>query len=256
MAECVTEGAIREIERLATENKKVKFHTSGIGAEPRDVYYVENPDGELERHVAEKLCQYTLQTPEEFTRFAEAEGDDEKKIVFYNSDHLVFFHDEEARRDAAYCKLTHTEQFVWLRDQCKGFLSQRDMIRLLRITFRGCLSDETNLLTLVRNLKWSTGDDSAGNFQHGKESLGRAIESKVSGDSSIPEETRLSIPVWNEFGYRHLVSVAIEIFPADKTFKLTPFPQELDQAILYGLDEIEELLKTSKQIPKVYRGQA
>jgi hypothetical protein len=53
----------------------------------------------------------------------------------------------------------------------------------------------------------------------------------VTGESSFPEELVLDIQVFENFDFRVKVACAVEIFPADQRFKLTPFPLELKKAM-------------------------
>lgn len=254
MSESLSAQAIKEIERLAVENKKVRFHKPDT-PEPGDVYFVETADNRLERHIAEQLREYELCGPEEFARFAVENYDPEKKssIVFYDENGLTFFFDESDRRERARCQLTFSEQFRWLFGNSSARFQQRDFLNVLRITFHGCRPEGSDIVRTLRDLKWSNHSETGGSLQHGQESLGSHIEARVTTQSNIPEEILLTIPIWQEFGVTHPVLCAIDISVADRTFRLVPFPQQLEMAVESGLDAIAELLNHSS-IPKVYRG--
>lgn len=256
----ITAEAIQEIERLTNETKRVGFcRPDGL---PKHLVYQTGPEAQCELvEVPIGPHNITLETPDEFVAFVTAHtepagpgGRQTAPRVFYTANGLDFIFDLNApRQDHARCPMPFTAEFTWLRDKSGAMLNQKAFVRLLRIDLRRCFTD-SNLLALVRNLKWKVGADTAGDVQHGRESLGRAIQAEVRGESSIPEDIFLSVPIWENFRFATTVTCAVEIFPAEEVFKLTPLPGSMERALDDGLDAIRELFESEDKFPPFFRG--
>lgn len=253
MSDQLTAEAIREITKMADQARKVKFVQAA--AEPAHKYWYVGPDGQSELMEADPpLLRRRLDRPEDVVVFVEKLGDDERAqaAVFYDEKQIVCLPDAEDSRRRLVCKLDYTPQFAWLLNESKTPLSQRDFVRLLRITFRGCYDLYPHLLALIRNLKWTGTSEAGAALVHGRESLGRAIESQVSGADSIPEELVLTVPIWRQYGTMTQIACAVEIFPQEQHFKLTPYPMQMDDALDDGLASLQNTLAAGDV--SVYRG--
>jgi len=249
----ITAEAIKEIERLTRAAAHVEF--SRPDDFPADKIVQCNPDGSAEIiDVPFNRHAITIDTPDEFARFVDDHKTEDSR-VFYDENGLTFIFSLDGKRDhRAHCPMGFTDEFKWLKNRSDQAMGQPNFVRLLRIDLRRCLPDSA-LLSIVRNLNFNTGAQGAGNLQHGKESLGRSITAEVRGETAIPEEVGLAVPLWTNFGFIAPVTCAIEIFPQQTppVFKLLPFPGQLDAAIDLGLQAVAELF-TGDDFPLSYRG--
>lgn len=245
--------AIKEIERLVTAaNRTTLLEARG---ERGGVYFLVGPDGRAERVLAEPAWSAErLATPAELLRFIQ-ERAGEKSAVFFGESGATFFYDRDDRRAKASCELVTSPQYQWLAHAKGGVMSQADLVRLLRITFRGCLPADGNLLALVRNLKFSTAGEAAVSIQHGRESLGKRVEAAVTGEGVLPEEVTLFIPVFENHPFKARVACALEVCPHEQGFRLTPYPLEVRNALDAAVEDVGTLL-TASGLPPAYRGQA
>lgn len=238
----ITAAAIDKIVALADERRKATFER-GPG-EPKNTYWLIKPDGsvELQQTQAERYSPQ-LERPKDVVEFFAANiRPVESAVAFYDRNFLTMLCDSRDPGTRVDCPLRLSPQWRWLLERSASAYAQRDFVRILRIDFRGCLDGAPSLLGLVRNLKFTSGTQAAGEIQHGRESLGRQIESQVSGAATIPEEVTLFVPVWENHHFRAGVACALEVMTDSATFRLTPYPMELENAIGLALDSLGDML--------------
>lgn len=246
-------NAITEIERIVGEARKSTILTAP--QEPEGMYYLVGPDGKADLRTSKPdWLDAKLATPAELRRFIAGDEVDTSREVYLDESKVIYVQDVNDRRDLASCDLIQTPQYLWLTKQAGIALTQQELIRVLRITLRGCLPSDSTLLALIRNLKFQASQDGGVNIQHGRESLGKKIAAEVNADHEIPEEIPLMVPVFENFPFAHRVVCAIEILATDQKFKLTPYPLETRKAMDAALDAIEDLMGDDG-MPPVYRGQ-
>lgn len=155
--------------------------------------------------------------------------------------------DDKTRWDRAMLPLETTHEFDLLATLSAGELrqfSQRDFIRLLRIDLAACLGADSNLVTLIRNLKQNSAGELDSEIQHGRESMGRSVTDSLRGPSVIPESVILDVRIFRqpECEHRFQIGCAIEIFPREFTFALRPFPQGLPDAVNAQLLNMQDFI--------------
>lgn len=243
--------SIREIERLVkAANTSEVLDVKG---ERKGVYFIVGPTGVVEKKIADPdWHSETLETPAELRSFIEDQKQD-RSSVFIADAVVIFVRDLEDRRDRAYCNLIESEPYRWLKEKSASMLSQADLIRLLRITFKGCLGADTALLALVRKLKFDASANASVDITHGRESVGKSINSQIMGVEAIPEEVVLRVPVFENHPFIAAINCAIEVFPHEQCFKVTPYPLQVRKAMAESLDSIESVL-AQEDLPPVYRG--
>lgn len=165
--------------------------------------------------------------------------------------------DDPTRRDRATLPLETTPQFQTLEVLKAGVLKQADLVRVLRVSLAGCLPQGSGLLGLVRNLKFRNDAAGLGNLQHGRESMGKQIEAEVLGTDALPEEVTFHVRVFDlpECRVARPVTCALEIEPHTQTFRLTPLPLQLEEAMEAELHEIEARIRGEVKDVPLYRGQ-
>lgn len=173
-------------------------------------------------------------------------------VVWYDETEVVLSIDDDAYRiDSVTLTLETSDVFAKLVQLSKPTqpVDQKEFIRLLRVDLAGTL-EPVVLLNKVRTLKFSTTADATSVKKAQTESLGKEIRSKVETDGGdLPEEVVLSAPVFKTFGQRRPVPIrcAVEVFPADGTFRLKPLPDEIERAQQEAVQRIAERL--SEELP-------
>lgn len=163
------------------------------------------------------------------TRFA-AEGHC-KPVVWYSASGVqLVIDDDQYRADTA--TLEFSESAVWqklaaLADAPNAaWMEQGDFVRLLRIDLAGTL-DPVELLEPVKRMRFTkTTDRTVG---HGRESLGRDIEARTSGEREVPEQVSLAVRVHTNAGEdtRFGLDCSVEIDAERGRFRLLPLPDEI-----------------------------
>jgi hypothetical protein len=227
--------------------------------EPAGYYYLVGPDGKAElKQATPSRHRETLNSPKELGEFAlEAIGQGDRieaPTLYVNENGAVFVYSSAERLDAASCTLLVSPQYRWLLDHSKGmqYMTQPELIQLLRITMRGCVVNP-NLLGIVRKVKFSTSSDGESNIQHGNASMGKSIAASVMGTDVIPEEFALDVPVWENFPMKQRIMCAIDIDLDNRTFGVMPYPVECKAALDRNISEVQKQLAEQVKIP-VFQG--
>jgi hypothetical protein len=124
---------------------------------------------------------------------------------------------------------------------------QPAMIRALRLKFIGA-EKRAELLTAIRSLKWRQSSEGFADVQHGKESLGKSVESEVTGSGSIPELVVITCPVFSNPGEEENevgIGCDLDINPAEQTFSFQPIAGEIDAAVASALDDIRKRIEAA-----------
>lgn len=260
MSELLNAESIEAIERLS-QAATAEVFVSRPGDPPHVVYQQQLDGSYAATETVRKPLDVQLKTPSALVEFVassgwvldpEADEPSTKAEIYYDETAIVCVLDGDERRDRATCKLVLSPQYKWLRDVApKQAYRQTDFVRLLRIDLRGCMAVETNLLGIVRQLKFDAAQQSVSNVQHGRESIGRTIAAEVAGTGAIPEEMALSIPVFENFPFIARVTCAVEVIVADQSFKLIPIPLDVPQAMEEAMAALAAVLETV-DVPAFY----
>ena len=239
-----------QIERLTRD--AIQPAVISAPGQPNNAYYLINKSGVAELITpAPKGHSIVMESPAALLELVNRNIKDQftampSPVVFVNPRTVVLYTDINARRDSAGCALVESEPLMWLKESSARPYSQADIVRILRIIFRGCAASD-GVLSLIRNLKFDCNTSGEAEVQHGRESMGRQINASVRGIDAIPEELVLSVPAYRNYGYRASITCAIEISVLEKQFRITPYPGELDRAISEAVGFIQS--DFSKIIP-------
>ncbi len=245
-------GVTAQVEKLTRDAVTKKPSVVALQGEPRGKYLLVDKDGiGIPTIPGAGWHSEHLDTPQELKRFIEKNLKDTAS-VFYDETKIIFVSDLADRRDIAACDLVKSEPYIFLASK-PGPQNQKDFVRTLRITLRGCLDSSSNLIQLVRDLKFTSGGEVEGSIQHGNESMGRKIANQVTGQGAIPEEITLRIRVFENHPAIVPVACALEILPAEGCFRLTPYPMELRKAMDDTLSSVAFVF-SDDGLPPVYRG--
>lgn len=165
--------------------------------------------------------------------------------VWIGADAVRLVLNDADRRDVVTLPLVKSPQFTTLEKlAATPQLDQQQVIRLLRVNLPG-IERRLELLSIIRKIKFRQSTSGEDDIQHGKESLGRAIEAQVTGSGDIPETVIVTGPIYCNPGEReqsYAVGLDLEILPTEQKFRLCPLPDELDRATRDALQSIRERL--------------
>ena len=157
---------------------------------------------------------------------------DKNPAIWYSRAGVVCLIDDEDREDTIKLTLRFSDQFAQLVElnRTKAKVSQRDMILLLRSTFKDCLMHNADLVKQLRTVKVQSGGTTE--LQRGKSSEGRQIAAEIGSQYEPPEYLSLSIPVFlDQIGTGlQTVQCVFEVHEDGPTFQLFPLPAELECA--------------------------
>lgn len=117
-------------------------------------------------------------------------------------------------------------------DCCAQQLEHRQLMRLLRVEFARCLQRE-DLVPLLLKIDFSMGDNAGSLSDRGRESLGRSVHAEIQQADQIPETFFVDVPVYEnrDVSCRITIECALELFPAEKKFRVTPLPGQVSAAM-------------------------
>jgi hypothetical protein len=213
-----------------------------------------SPDGKIEDRLDVRVAGPTwhnerLETPAEleaFIRSLEAREYDPAKAVIYIGDEQISYHYEfEDRRHRAAVALKYSQPWLFLQKGATE-LSQRDLLRVLRITFDGCMTDQGDLIAKIRKLKFDNQGNVTTNLQHGNEAISKSLLNQISGVEQLPEEFVLKLKVYENYEQTVNVRVALELIADKGRFEIIAFPSQLETAQRETLGGIRDLFKATK----------
>src|ERR1019366_1314195 len=114
----------------------------------------------------------------------------------------------------------------------------------LRTMFRDCMGPAGNLISLLKNLKFTNNASGEATISQGKASYSNKIDQELTGAGSIPEDFQLDVPVFAS-GFRSVqrMDLAISIDCPSQTFTFIPLPGGCTRAIIQAEAEIGEALE-------------
>jgi hypothetical protein len=223
---------VAQLQNQATSTQVVKL------PERAGVYLLDEPGGaKIVTAAPEWHCE-SLETPQELFAFT-ARYKAPRSAVFYNEKGVVFVRDIEDRRDRSICEFETSPQWQWLTTSAKSRIGQADMVLLLRTIFRDAISRD--FLNLMRSLKFQAGQQTTGQYGQGSESLGRAVQAQT--EQVMPEEITLSVPIFENYRRVAPVTCALEVFPQEANFRITPLPQQIKAAMDSVLEAVADIFR-------------
>ena len=227
--------------------------------EPDGRYLIVTEDGSYQFVSAEApLRDHTLASVDQVGPLvSHLTGKSYKPVVWYREEAVVIVCDDDKRREQAVLVLHLTPQLETLIgiEKDKTTYSQKEFVRLLRITFAGCRSNDA-LLNYVREVRFGSSSEGGGSIQHGRESLGSDIQAAALNPDECPDEITFSIRVFDDpyLTEDWLIKCAVEILVEEQKFRLTPYPLEIKNAIDLELNAVAMLLAESCKEAPVFRG--
>lgn len=121
---------------------------------------------------------------------------------------------------------------------------QKTVVQLLRDQLYDAAP--AGLIAAMRSLEFGRRNDGSRTIEHGRESLGRSVESEVKAKhGDLPETVQLTLPFFatapfNEFQYR--VHVAIDLDATNEKIRFIPRGDELTQELHRAARNIREVI--------------
>lgn len=173
----------------------------------------------------------------------------EGSVCYFNLQNVQYHETPgDLRGFRANMDMVKTPQMVYLMAEPK-IHSHPEFVRLLRITLRDCLP-ATNLLSIIREVKFNNGSAIASVQQNTRQSISRDLQAEVTGLQAIPEEVTLSVQPFENLKNKFNVQCAIETDATTGTFKLTPYPGQLVDAIDAAMTVIS--MRLNLYVPSYY----
>jgi hypothetical protein len=246
---------VKEIERITKAAMIVEPKVIALKEEKSGTYGVIVPgpagsENKIEVRVAGPSWHgERLEDPKQLIAFIEsmsARGvKPEEGAVYISASAIIYVFNFEDRRHRAVCPLEVSKPWQWLAVDQKP-LTQREIIRVLRITFDGCLPRDSNLISLLRAIRWTQEGSADVNLQRGKEALGRQIMREVTGVADFPEEFSLQVKVFENVPQTVTVRVALELLPDVERFEVIPFPNQIHDGVAETLTWLQEDIAATK----------
>lgn len=187
-------------------------------------------------------------------------------VVWYNRKAITILVDDKTRRDKITLPLEFSPQLAYLQaienSPTVRPLSQSEIIKLLRTLFFHCTGHIGDLLTVIRGVRFVTNKSTSSEQRQGKESMGKSIESELTGADKVPETIQLEVPIFKAgaLNYVQLVACDLAVDLATEKFLLTPIPGDIEVAITAAEREIgkrlsDELSQNTETDIPVHYGQ-
>lgn len=252
--------AIRELADLAVEAKRAaQPRIIQIPGDDRTIFVDPKGDGQWEeRKKPPAKRSHTVTTIEDLATLAlyarRTLGLD--PAVWHAPDKVVLVFDQTNVWDLATVVLVYAPQWMTLLSLTRP-LSQKELLSILRVDLAGCL-DSPSLLNSVSHVNFRAAMHGEGSIQHGRESLGKSVESEVAGvREPIPERGTVLAPIYENPGEqtRWPVECDLEIDAANQRFFFRPLPGEMEEALQLQQADIRQRLASAlgEEVP-VYAG--
>ena len=117
---------------------------------------------------------------------------------------------------------------ILIRADSAPEFTQLEFIRTLR-----ALDVNPATIAIFRRLDFKVVMAAEGEFQHGKDRMGKSIAAEVKGTAEIPEELMISVPVYSNRGERDPVEILcqIDLDAQRSAIHFRPKGDELDIAV-------------------------
>jgi hypothetical protein len=214
-------------------------------SEPSHVYYLRMGDI-LERKEATPAVRAHKATALETVIAKAAETPHDEKVELWVSRDGITLLLNDDRRDTVRYALGLSDQIKTLDELARKNVSQKDLIFLLRTTFRDSLGLAGDLVAILRNVKFKVEEAGGSEIQHGKSSIGKSLSAEINGTKTLPEYVTLTVPVFAQAGVQQIrmpVECALEPDAATQTFRLAALPGAIERAVGDGERKLKVILE-------------
>ena len=216
-------------------------------------YAIIKGSGDIELHELppreRKHRLYSVQEVPAFVNEIQARLAGNLVTVWYSQEAVTVLIDDgpdSVRTDCARVELLLTKEMKCLRAVAEKWLSQRELIRLLRIDLADSIGAwGAELVCVLRSIDYGESVGGKGKVEHGRESMGREIENEVRSElGAIPETITLSVRLYEDPALRRRFDIrcALELNPRDGLFQLVALPGQISDALEAQMESIGSLL--------------
>lgn len=247
--------AIESVAKLKSQT--IRHEIIQPKAEPDDVYLISSPEGKLERVLAEpKPLKDRLASPAElaaYIRDLKSRGQEPTEgIVKVQPDSVFYGFKFFDRRHVATVPLRESHAWKAVKslvgDNYGGvMMTQADVYRLLRVTFRGCLVGADSLPKIIREITWKADGHATGVIEQSMKTLGTSLTAKVGSGSgaAIPESFTVNLSIYDNFICPVDIVIDLDPLPEQARFRLTPYPGEIERKQDHTLQMIRAVFDSS-----------
>lgn len=234
---------LSKIESLVKDANRIEvIHPQ---AEPSHVCLVRNGVNLDRKEAAPATRKHVASSLDTLIAKAAETSEDSGAEVWVDRTGVVLLLDAN-RRDTVSYPLGLSDQVKALEAVATKPLSQKDIIFLLRTTFRDSLGLAGDIVPILRNVKFNAEQKGESEVQHGRSSVGKSITAEVTGTKALPEYVTLTVPVFAQAGtqqVREPVVCALEPDAATVTFRLIALPGEIEKAIGAGELQVKTMIE-------------
>lgn len=174
--------------------------------------------------------------------------------VYVSHGQVEAFLDRDDRRETVVLPLAKTARLERIEAlMAEPALTQSAAIKMLRFELYG--PHAASLVTALRRVDFTRKSTGGRTVEHGKESLGRSVEAEVQQAGDIPDEFRVTLPVYQGVGFEASFTVGLHLDLAAERIELIPRADEVEAARLAVLGQIRELVAEKVGCP-AFIGQA
>lgn len=175
--------------------------------------------------------------------------------VFHDGVRIVVVLDGEKRREFATLDLAQTERFGLVQKLSGMLLEVPAAVKLIRFDLHGIGADA--LVASLRRIDFTRKGTGAHSVEHGRESLGRAVEASVQQADQVPEQFVASVPLYTTEGLRSIVAalrVGVFLDVQAERVQLRPLADEISTALEVARVQVHELLVAALPAVPVFQG--
>lgn len=162
---------------------------------------------------------------------------EQNAAVWVTLDKAVAILDDDSkshRCDQVLLPVQPAPYFAVLEKCSATWMSQKELIDVLRHDLAGTEIDPADTLPILRNLKFATQSETTGAYTADSSRLGKQVAAQVTGESSLPEVVSIEFHPYPAISAE--VNVAVVVFctlfadPEKGKLKLAPQPGQLEAA--------------------------
>lgn len=185
-----------------------------------------------------------------FASFVDSHAD---AMVFLSAQEIVAWLDKYDRREYAFLLAHYTRRWSQLEQLGGGSsgFSVRELVRFLALE----LGVSAGIVSKFRRIDFTRTSSGKNHVEHGRESLGRSVESAVQQVDELPEELRIDVDVLNNRELDTTTTAVVRVFVNhdEQKIELRTVADELESAKRAAMARALQVVQGAMKAP-VYLG--
>lgn len=174
--------------------------------------------------------------------------------IYHSSDAIRVVLNREDRREVAVMQLTKSERFESMVGLRSGrSFNVKDAIRFLRVDLHSTGQGVGELIAGLRRVDFSRQSGTQRTTEHGRETLGRQVESAIQQTDRVPEDFKVSVPVFTNPGLKGITCTmrcAVDIDLDNEKIVISTLADEVQGALDGAQKDIHDaLVKALPEVP-------